>query len=189
VAQVATWPGIPAWTGVGEQVFPAKRPLILLWRLQATPGRSLQCDDPAGPLFPSRSVVCMRNTSALDLTRSVPPTVGGLAQDAEVAVSAQRFGGVVDGVGLAVGADDPGCLLSGSADANRDGIGDAVQFAWRGFAETVEEAGFRNRLHLKGVGAGILRQTVGGRRREVDKPRIARIPRFSFRHRIHDLQP
>jgi len=52
----------------------------------------------------------MRNTSALDLTRSVPPTVGCLAQDAEVAFPVGHLGGVVEGVGLAVGerSDFPG---------------------------------------------------------------------------------
>src|SRR5258708_39438290 len=69
-------------------------------------------------------------------------------------------------------------LQSRSTHTDTDGIGDGIQFAGRQFAQPVEETGFRDGLHLKGVGPRFLRQTVGGRWGEVYKPGIARIPRF-----------
>ncbi len=44
-------------------------------------------------------------------------------------------------------------------------------------------------LDLRGVGAGILRQTIRRRRSEAHEPRIARIPRFPLRDRDDDFQP
>src|SRR5258708_16029921 len=79
-------------------------------------------------------------------------------------------------------------LPSRCADANSNGIRNIIQLARRQVAETVQETRFGNRLYLKGVGSGILRQTVGRRRSQRYEPSEVLIPRFPLRDRNDDLQ-
>jgi hypothetical protein len=71
-----------------------------------------------------------------------PEQMGGFTQDAEIPVPAEGFGGIVEGVVLAVGEIVHERPPSGNTDANRDGVGDVIQLAWRQIAEAAEESGF-----------------------------------------------